>query len=74
MVHSIVNKQSTVKMRSFVGSDKLIWKDGTIQSYPEFERDMEGTLAKIGMTYVLDEEFQTKYDILGLSVALDLDF
>ena len=43
-------------------------------SYPEFERDMEGTLAKIGMTCVLDEEFQTKYDILGLSVALDLDF
>ena len=62
------------KTRGFVGSDKLVWKDGTVDTFDAFARDVKGTLTKLGMAYLLKPEVIASYQLLGLEIADDPAF
>ena len=64
----------SVKTRGFIGSDKLKWKDGTAATFAPFEKDVEGTIMKLGMGYLLNEDVQQSYKAWGPGIALDPTF
>ena len=58
-------KESPPKTRSNVSSDKIQW-DGKRSTYPAFQADMEGTLLRLGMGYLVDRDVMDAYAKEGL--------
>ena len=67
-------RKGGVKTRGFIGSDKLVWKDGTAATFGPFEKDVEGTLMKLGMSYLLNPEVQQAYLAWGTDIATNPTF
>ena len=56
------------KVRSMITSDKIQW-NGRRSSFPEFQTDLEGTMMKLGLGYMLDKEVQAAYRAQGKSLG-----
>ena len=56
---------SPPKTRSLPHGDKLKW-DGGLATFKAFSKDLEGTLMKVGMKYMLKKDFQEEYLALGV--------
>ncbi len=61
------------KSRAFVGSDKIKW-DGLTTSFEVFSNDLEGTLSRIGMAYMMKEDVHKIYKQKGREMVEDEDF
>ena len=61
------------KVRSMVNSDKLQW-NGRRSTFPEFQTDLEGTMMKLGLGYMLNEEVQDSYQVLGKDLGKEVWF
>ena len=69
-----IASHSAAKTRSFVGSDKLKWEKGHVDTFQPFYRDAEGTLIKLGMGYLLEEVVQDDYIKYGVAIAQSTNF
>ena len=57
------------KTHGFVGSNTLVWKDGTVGTFTAFARDVEGTLTKLGLACLLKPEVISTHQLLGEEMA-----
>ena len=64
---------SHIKSRTMTGSDKLKW-DGLSSTFDEFSKDLEGTMTKAGMGYLLKEQVIKDFKKKGDAIAKDEQF
>ena len=60
-----IRKDSPPKTRSNVSSNKIQW-DGKRSTYPAFQADLEGTMLRLGMGYLVDTEVMEAYAKEGM--------